>query len=184
MREQFHFFKIALFDRSIGALARSSKYVVRRVTEVLDDRHFRRVVEYGPGDGVMTRELLRHLPPDGELIAVEANPKFVKMLKKIRDPRLRVIEGTIQEVAPRLLRYGFGHVDLAVSSIPFSSLSEHDREAVVRHTFDALADGGDFIVFHQYSRLMLNPLKKFFPDVHTSFEPRNVLPCFIIFAQK
>jgi phospholipid N-methyltransferase len=184
MREQLNFFKIALFDRKIGALARSSKYVVNAVVRYLKNQPLDRVVEYGPGDGVMTKELLDRMPPHGQLVAVESNPKLLKVLKRIKDPRLRVITGTVQNISRELKRHHFANVDLVVSSIPFSMLSPAERDKVVSNTFDMLSPTGRFIVFHQYSRIMRNPLKKYFGSVSTHFEPRNILPCFIINAKK
>jgi phospholipid N-methyltransferase len=186
MLKQLKFFKVALFDRQIGAIARSSKYVVKAVVRDFENQPMHRVVEYGPGDGVMTRELLKRMPKNGQLIAVESNPKFLKILKKIGDPRLRVIKGTVQNVSRELQRHHKETIDLVVSSIPFSMLKPIDREKVVHNTFEMLNDGGRFIVFHQYSRLMLSLLKKHFnaDSVDTQFELRNVLPCFIMHAQK
>lgn len=184
MLEQLNFFKIALFDRKIGAIAKSSKYVVNAVVRDLKNKPMRRVVEYGPGDGVMTRELLGRMPKNGQLIAVELNQELIKSLKRIDDPRLRVIKGKVQKVSKELRRYHFENIDLVVSSIPFSMLKPTERDQVVSNTFDMLNDKGRFIVFHQYSRLMLTPLKKYFNTVATSFEPRNILPCFIMRAQK
>jgi phospholipid N-methyltransferase len=184
MREQFNFFRIALFDRQVGALSRSSKYVVRAVVRNLKNQHLARVVEYGPGDGVMTKELLRHMPAHGQLIAVESSLKMLKVLKEIGDPRLKVITGTVQNISRELKRHHFANVDLVVSSIPFSMLKPAERDSVVRNTFDMLNAAGRFIVFHQYSRIMRGPLKKYFSSVNTRFEPRNILPCFIMDARK
>ncbi len=184
MLEQLNFLKIALFDRQIGALARSSKYVVKAVVSGFDNQPMRRVIEYGPGDGVMTRELLSRMPQNAQLIAIESNPKFLKVMKKIGDPRLRIIKGTVQNVSRELKRHNQGTIDLVVSSIPFSMLKPTDREKIVHNTLDMLNDEGKFIVFHQYSRLMFTPLKKYFNTVDISFEPRNILPCFIMHAQK
>lgn len=185
MLEQINFFKVALLGRQIGALTRSSKYVVNAVVRNFDGQLLHRVVEYGPGDGVMTREILNRMPKDGELIAIETNPEFLKVLKNIEDPRLKVIEGTAQEVSKELRRHNLAAIDLVVSSIPFSMLEPADREKIVSNTFDMLKNAGKFIVF-QYSPLMLGLLNKYFDTgaVNTRFELRNILPGFIMSAQK
>jgi len=186
MLKQFNFLKVALLDRKIGAITRSSKYVINAVVRNFDGQILHRVVEYGPGDGVMTREILSRMPIDGQLIAVETNHRFFKALKKINDPRLRVIRGTAQEVSKELKRHNRMDVDLIVSSIPFSILKSDDRESIVSNTFNTLKSDGKFIIFHQYSPLMLGLLNKYFNTdaVNTQFELRNILPCFIMSAQK
>ena len=186
MQEQLNFLKIALLDRRIGAMTRSSKYVVKAVVRNLDNQPLRRIIEYGPGDGVMTKAMLNKMPRDGELIVIETNPKFLKVLREIKDPRLKVIKGTAQEVSKELKRHNHAVVDLVISSIPFSILEPAVREDIVSNTFDMLKNSGKFIVFHQYSPLMLGLLNKYFETkaVNIQFELRNILPCFIMSAQK
>lgn len=158
--------------------------MVKSVLETLGQRKFTRIVEYGSGDGVMTKELLRQLTPDGRLLAVELKGDFVKILNRIEDQRLQVVRGRVQDVASNLSEYSFCDVDLVVSSIPFSLLSRNETLQIVRHTFNSLVPGGSFVIFHQYSRLMRAHLRKYFKDIKISFEPRNILPCFILHAQK
>ena len=185
MQEQLKFFKIALLDRKIGAMTRSSKYVVNAVVRNLGHKSLHRVIEYGPGDGVVTKEILNRMPRDGELIVVETNPKFLRVLKDIEDSRLKIIKGTAQEISKELKRHNHAVVDLVISSIPFSILKPAIREDIVNNTFDMLRSSGKFIIF-QYSPLMLSLLKKYFDanNVSTQFELRNIPPMFIMSAQK
>ncbi len=185
MKDRVKFLKTGLFNRRIGALVRSSQYVVRDVMDIIGDHQQPScIVEYGPGDGVMTKELLKCLAPDGVLLAVEANPNFLKILEKIKDHRLKLIESTIQEVSSNLSEFGITHPDVIVSSIPFSYLKPQEREQIIKDTKTAMKRGSKFIIFHQYSRLMLKPLEKFFDAVEVKLEPRNFLPCFILSATK
>ena len=184
MKDRVKFFKTALFNRKTGALVRSSHYVVNDVLKLIGNQPLEQIIEYGPGDGVMTRALLKHLETKGTLTVVEANSKFLHVLQSIKDPHLRIMEGTIQEVSSDLKKYGIEKPDLVVSSIPFSLLSPSERERVIQSTYDVLPAGGKFIVFHQYSWLMLKPLRKRFKKVTTRLEPRNLLPCFIFCAEK
>ncbi len=180
MKESLSFLKVALFNGEVGALARSSRFVVTAVRRVLPKRKLDKIIEYGSGDGVMTLELLKHLSPEGRFLAVEIDPKFLKVLGNINDPRITVVDDTIQNVSRNIEKYGFDRADLVVSSIPFSYLSKLEREEVCRLTRGCLADGGMFIVFHQYSTIMARPIRKFFGKVKVNFEPRNFLPCFIM----
>jgi len=185
MQEQINFFKVALLDRQIGAMTRSSKYVVKAVMRNVSDLSLRRVIEYGPGDGVITKAILNRMPKDGQLIVVETNLKFLKVLRDIRDPRLKIIKGTAQAVSRELKSRNHASVNLVISSIPFSILNRADREHIVSNTFDMLEDSGKFIVF-QYSPILLSLLKKYFDTntVNTHFELRNIPPMFIMSAQK
>lgn len=178
---RFNFLKTALTDYKVGAVAKSSKYVVRRVLKRIKGP-LDLIVEYGPGEGVMTRALLSKLSPAGQLVAVETNIKFVKMIGAMPDPRVTVIHGTAEQAGHTLKN--LPKVDLIISSIPFSFLSPAQREKIVSDADDFLAPGGSLIIFHQYSLLMLKTVKKYFKDSSVLFEPRNLPPCFIIVARK
>lgn len=184
IKKNLNFFKIALLGKYPGAVARSSPYVVKRVLKLIKGRPLNQVIEYGPGDGVMTLEILRHLPPNGKLLAVEINPEFLKMLRKVPDPRLQVIDAKIQDISQNINTYGFDKVDLVLASIPFSFLPKTEREKIVEATEKVLAERGMFIIFHQSYSIMAKPLKKTFGQVKIQFEPRNFMPCFIISATK
>jgi phospholipid N-methyltransferase len=182
IRERALFLKNAFFDREIGAMTMSSQYVIKRVIKRLP-KPLLRVVEYGSGNGVMTRALLDHLSPDATLVAIESNPVFVAELRQIRDKRLTVIFGKVQDVL-RTESEQLSGADAVVSSIPFSFLTPDERKIVVSDTHALLTSGGSFIVFHQYSWLMREPLVEKFFETFTIFEPRNILPCFILDARK
>ena len=185
MQEQINFLKVALSDRQIGAMTRSSKYVVKAIMRNLSDLSLRRVIEYGPGDGVITKAILNRMPKDGQLIVVETNLRFLKILRDIKDPRLKIIKGTAQAVSKELKSRNHASVNLVISSVPFSILSRADREQIVNNTFNMLEDSGKFVVF-QYSPILLSLLKKYFDTdtVNTHFELRNIPPMFIMTAQK
>lgn len=187
MIKKFNILKEAFFKKQTGdtgAFAKSSRYVLKRVLKLIKNKPLNQIIEYGPGDGAMTKELLKHLSPNGKLLAVEINPKFLEILRKITDSRLQVVDGQIQDVSENIKNYNFNKVDLVVSSIPFSWLSKAEQEKVVRATKKVLINGGMFIVFHQYSNIMHKPLKKIFNEAKTRFEFRNFFPCFIISAIK
>ena len=184
MEERVKFLKNAILGKQVGAIVRSSEYVINGVLKNLSGKIFHNVVEYGPGDGVLTKELLKLLSPDGKMIVVELNNNFVSILKSINDPRLAVICGEMEDVSLNLNKYGFDKADLVVSSVPFSMIDKEDRNAVVSSTYNSLNVGGRFIIFHQYSPLMVGFLKKYFRNVTVSFELRNFPPCFIMSAKK
>lgn len=179
---RFNFLKNMMEDPHVAALTMSSKYVVGNVLERLPGS-LHTVLEYGPGNGVMTKALLSRLPPEGKLIAIESNKRFIKTLEDIGDERLTIHEGKVEHVISQKIPDIKG-INAVVSSIPFSHLKPADRLRVVSATESILTPGGDFIIFHQYSRLMLEPLQRYFRSVSVSFEPRNVFPCFILHAKK
>lgn len=182
-RERFSFLKKALgSSKEVGAITMSSQYVVDDVLAMLP-KNFSTVVEYGAGDGVMTRALLERLPVTGKMLAVESNESFITELGRINDPRLTIIQNLVQNMTSEDMAL-YSSADVVVSSIPFSFLSPVERAKVVSEVFNLLAPGGLCIIFHQYSWLMKKPLQDVFGAVSMKFEPRNIPPCFILCAKK
>lgn len=181
---RIHFLKTAIFDRNVGAVSASSRYLVKKVLGMLPKKELKLAIEYGPGNGALTKKMLQRLAPDGQLIVIESNSVFVKQLRKIEDHRLRVIPGEVQGILPELLAGGLNGVDVIVTSIPFSFLSEADRRAIISASRELLSPRGLFIVFHQYVPVAALSLKHFFEAVDISFVLRNIFPCFIMVAYK
>ncbi len=179
----FDFLKATLKDYKVGAFTVSSKYVVRKLTEQLFISDVKYVVEYGAGDGIVTKEILEMLPEDGKLVAFEINGNFLGELRKIKDRRLLVVDADVVVASRDLKKFGLPHVDAVISGIPFTLISPEDRKKVIANTAGALGQGGIFLVY-QYSPLILPILKKFFRNVDVSFEPRNFLPYFLMRAEK
>jgi phospholipid N-methyltransferase len=172
-------------DKDVGALHRSSPYLVRRLIRCLRPAGIRTLVEFGPGPGVATRPLLAALPADARYVAIEKNPAFLAALRSsIADPRLDAVEGDACQVREILTTRGIGSADAVIASIPFSFLTKEARAGLVAAVESLLADDGDFVIFHQFSTLMLPLVKERFGRVRVLFEPRNIMPCFLIHCRK
>jgi len=56
--------------------------------------HAHCVVEFGPGTGVITEAILRKLPKDAHLHAIELDGELLETTtRRVNDPRLRPIHG-------------------------------------------------------------------------------------------
>jgi phospholipid N-methyltransferase len=149
---------------------------VDRVLKPIDWARARVIVEYGPGVGTLTGEILRRLAPDAHLIAIEMNGDFVRFLRKsYTDPRLHVEHGSAADVQLVLARLGLGHASYVISGIPLGSMPDPVRVDIVAKTRDALEPGGEFLVY-QFTSRVLPVLRQTFRSVRRSFEGRNFPP--------
>ncbi|RME59282.1 hypothetical protein D6779_04710 [Candidatus Parcubacteria bacterium] len=178
------FLRVALRDfLKVGAVLPSSRYAARRIV-ALAPRQCKMVVEYGAGNGAITRALLWSpvLAPNGILIAIEQNAEFCRALRAIPDPRLKVYEGDVATFCNRFLLSG-KRADLIVSGIPFSFLSPAARKTLLRKAYSILCRGGVFIVY-QHSPLLAGYLKDIFGNVQRSVEWRNFPPYVVMRSAK
>lgn len=169
--------------RMLGSIVPSSRFLIRQLLEPIHWGRARVIVEYGPGVGVITVQLLRHMRADAALVVIEMNPEFVRhLLDSISDPRLRVVHGSAAEVDVILRRLGATHADYIISGIPFSTIPGPEREKILRKTSEVLAPGGAFLVY-QFSTRVLTDLQRFFGYVGRSFQLLNVLPAHLFICQ-
>lgn len=178
------FLKAAIKDwETVGALTESSRYVVKKVLEEIKPSS-KLVVEYGPGRGVITKALLKRLPPDGRLLAIEIKKEFAEAVSGLGDPRLRVINSGALTVLRSYRKLGIGQADAVISSIPFTRIRAADQEKIVLLTRRILKRDGIFLVFQNFPLGIVGRLKKHFRIVQWKFEARNFPPYFFMIAQK
>jgi phospholipid N-methyltransferase len=169
--------------RMLGSIIPSSRFLINQLLQPIDWNRARVIVEYGPGVGCITAEILRRMRSDAVLIAIELNPDFVTHLRSaLPDERLKVVEGSAEAVGEILERLGCGQANYIISGIPFSTIPAEVRERILRNTSKALASGGAFLVF-QFSTRVLEDLQRIFHYVRRKFEPLNVLPAHLFFCE-
>jgi phospholipid N-methyltransferase len=170
--------------RMLGSIVPSSRFLIRQLLEPINWGQARVIVEYGPGVGGITAEILRRMSPGCILIAIEMNPDFVAYLQRaIGDPRLKVVEGSAESVEEILARFGHSRADYIISGIPFSTIPAPVRERILQKTCEVLKPHGAFLVY-QFSTLVFEDLKRVFGYVGRGFELLNVLPAHLFFCQR
>ena len=77
----------------IASIVPSSKGLVERVASKMDFSQPRVIAEYGPGEGVHSREIARRMSPESHLLLFELDPAFSHDLERqfARDRRVHVI---------------------------------------------------------------------------------------------
>lgn len=161
----------------LGSLIPSSRFLIKQLLRDVKWNDVRVFVEYGPGVGTISGEIVKRMRPDAKLIVFEINDDFVRVMKNRfqHDSRVHVLHRSAAEVQDALRELGLEKADCAIAGIPFSIMKEEDRQAVLRNTHAALRPGGSFLVY-QFSSRVRADLEKIFGPVHQGFEPLNILP--------
>jgi phospholipid N-methyltransferase len=160
----------------LGSIIPSSRFLVNQVLEPIDWERARVIVEYGPGVGTFTGEILRRMRGDARLVAIETNEDFVHFLRDaLPDPRLHVVHDSAAQVRTVLQRLGLPAAQYVVSGIPLGSMPEPVRTDIVEKTRAALEPGGKFLVY-QFTARTLPALRRTFGDVRRSVQLCNVPP--------
>lgn len=167
--------------RRIGAIAPSGKALAEKMMLPIDFQGAKCIVEYGPGTGAFTREIIKRKKDDTLVLLMEQNPAFCHKLRKAygKVPNVVVIEGSAAQVKECLTQYGQAFADYIVSGLPFTSLPSDLSESILRATKKAIGTKGLFVTF-QYSLVKQGFFERHFRIVNTIRELRNLPPAYVL----
>jgi phospholipid N-methyltransferase len=180
------YLKTLIKDPAVASVTPSSRFAVERVCSGIDFTRARTIVEFGPGLGVFTEYLLRHMAEDAVLVAIERNPDFAdKLISRLSDPRLAVHTASAEEVLSFVAERS---ADYVISGIPFSLIPSPSREQILASTSRCLRTEGNFITYQTFpppaslDHFLRKPMQSYFRVVKTSYEFRNIPPLRIYYS--
>ena len=166
----------------LGSLIPSSRFLVNDVLNQVDWDKARVIVEYGPGVGTITQEILKRMRPDAVLLALELNEEFVTFLhEEIVDPRFHAVHASASDVRKVLGKLGLPCADYIISGIPYSTMPHAVRSEVMQESRQVLHPEGALLVY-QFTKTVLPYLKSSFGSVRQNFQFLNILPARIFYC--
>src|SRR3954467_4400410 len=168
----------------VASIVPSSKALVKKVARKMDFTEPRIIAEYGPGEGVHSREIARRMSVESQLLLFELDPAFSRDLQRqfADDPRVHVINGDAAKLPEELNRRGIPRCDYILSGIPFSILPITKKRALLEKTYEALADGGQFIIYQVTNELRQHAT--LFDRADSEYVLQNIPPMFITVFHK
>lgn len=185
MHEKIFFFSTFLkYPKEIGSAVPSSKFLINEVLKNIDFKNARCFVEYGPGTGCITSEILRRARKDAKVLCFEVNERFCGYLgKKINDRRLLVINDSAENINNCLKKLRISKIDYVVSGLPFTNLSVDKKHTVIEETKKALKNEGKFIVY-QFLNSFRKCLYNYFSKISIKFVPLNMPPLYVYMCKR
>ena len=172
--------------RVTGAIWPSSRGLGKRMTEWIEWADVRAVVEYGPGTGVFTEEIVSRMPARARYLGIERNARFAEMLKE-RYPDLPVYNDSVARVRSLCDARGVDFADAIVCGLPWASFTDTEQDTFLGAMMTVLRAGGKFATFAYLQGLVLPTGRRFrrtlgrhFASVVTSRTVwANVPPAFV-----
>jgi phospholipid N-methyltransferase len=130
--------------RAVGAIVPSSASLARRMAR--DIVPASRVVELGPGTGVITREIIARNGEAGSLLAVDVDRAFVDRLRRAW-PGLDCVCASAEILPVLAAERGWPEVDHIVSGLPFATLPSATTRLILDGVHQLLRQGGTFTTF-------------------------------------
>lgn len=179
MRDALLFLKNFLTNPArVGSLLPSGPQLVADMLASIDFTTARLVIEYGPGTGVFTGEILKRLRPDARFVCIEVADDFYTDLKaRYADPRMELIHGSAADVRKHLERLHLERPDAVISGLPFTSLPDSLRHEILIETCQVMAPETVFLLY-QYTRYMTGHLERYFSDIQRDRTLLNVPPAY------
>jgi phosphatidylethanolamine/phosphatidyl-N-methylethanolamine N-methyltransferase len=130
--------------RAVGAIAPSSASLARRM--VRDVAPASRVVELGPGTGVITREILARQADAGSFLAVDVDRAFVDRIRRAW-PGIDCVCASAEFLPLLAAERGWPQIDHIVSGLPFATLPSATTRLILDGVHQVLRPGGTFTTF-------------------------------------
>ena len=184
MQKKKAFFKEAVKNiKTSGTIVPSSKYLIQKILKVVDFSKAKIIVEYGSGNGIITKEILKKLDKNGQLICFEINSEFYKHIQTINDPRLTVLNESCENIRFVCDKLNIKKIDCIISSLPLTNIPDKITEKILNQSYLQLKENGCFLQY-QYTLTYFKKMKKIYKSVDLGFEIRNIPPAFIYKCKK
>ena len=161
----------------------SSKTLIRKVCDKMEQSGPRVIAEFGPGEGCHTREIARRMHPDSHLMLFEIDTELCVHLREqfADDPRVSVHNDDCVKLPDVLSAKGLQHCDYVVSGIPFSILEKAKKREILDHTYAVLAPQAHsaFIIYQVTNELRTRGHCDHFARAESEYCLRNVPPMFV-----
>ncbi|HEX2544089.1 MAG TPA: methyltransferase domain-containing protein [Ramlibacter sp.] len=132
----------------VGSVIPSSPQLEQRLVRNAGIADARCAVELGPGTGGTTAALLRALPAQGRLLAIELDPQFHRHVAgTLQDARLALELGSAERIEEFLVAHGMERPDAIVSGIPFSTMPAEVSQRIAAVIARVLRPGGRFVAY-------------------------------------
>lgn len=166
--------------KSVGALAPSSKFLVKKMLDPIDFSQHIKILELGSGTGVITKQILENLNSQSELVSMELNDKFYEQLKCLESDNCSMLKANAENVSMLFQEKSFDYV---ISGLPLAIFKKSQVSAILNGCTKVLKSQGKFIQF-QYSLSSKRTLQRHFEKVNTSLAAINLPPAVVYTCEK
>lgn len=170
--------------KQVGALAPSSRFLVKKMCDKIDFTTAKNIVELGPGTGVFTEELLARANKDCKIFVIELNEAFCTFLaNKFSDDRIILVRESADNIDSILKDHGVEEADAILSSLPLAVIPDQIRKRIIIKSYEVLKKGGVYVQY-QYSLNAKKLLELKFGKLQLSFVAANIPPAFVYLGTK
>jgi phosphatidylethanolamine/phosphatidyl-N-methylethanolamine N-methyltransferase len=160
--------EFALSPGRTGAIAPSSPWLAAEIVRQAGVRKAQTIVEFGPGTGAFTREILKQKSDSAFFVAIEANPRLVETLK-VQLPQTNIVADSAENTLSILKNNQKSSADCIVSGLPWASFPKELQDKLLEAAVNSLRPGGRFTTFAYLQGLLLPSGQRFRKRLEETF---------------
>ena len=166
--------------KTTGSIKPSSKYLVKNCLNGLAINNADVILEFGPGNGCFTEEIVNGISSSASLYSFEINSVFYNYCKSkyALHNNVHILNKSALDLDLVLRERSIEKVDYIISSLPLAILKEEEKKSLLGKIKTNLKEGGAFVQY-QYSLGSYKELKRLFRRVDVELTLRNVPPAFV-----
>ncbi|MEX2217032.1 MAG: rRNA adenine N-6-methyltransferase family protein [Phycisphaeraceae bacterium] len=130
----------------VGAVWPSSKRLARAMTDSINWKTADVVLEYGPGTGIFTEQIVQAKQPATRFLAIELNPSLASILQQKLN-NVEVVVDSVANVVDICKSRDIEKVCGILCGLPWASFPESLQRDILDAMFHVLKPGGQFATF-------------------------------------
>lgn len=170
---------------SVGAVAPCSARLARAMVAHVDFQNAACIVEFGPGTGVISAQVVALRKAGTPFILFEKNAAFCDVLKEkfAHEENLFIINDGAENAQAHLDRLGVLAVDYFLCGLPFASLPKELVETILHGTSQLMQNTSSFVLY-QYTMFLKNTFLAHFHLIERRKVLLNLPPANVLTFQK
>ena len=164
----------------IASVWPSSRFMALATLNKISWSTARTIVELGAGTGPITAQIIERLSPNTQLLVIEYDADFVKILQDRfhGQSNVHIIQGDVGTLGDILAAHGIGphEVDYFVSGLATPTLPEPVRHGMFDAVREYLNPQGFFSNITEFPWYYLRHYRQWFGDVSFELVPLNMPP--------
>ena len=159
----------------VGAIAPSSQKLAERMLERVNFSNAKAIVEFGPGTGIFTRNIMQNLNSETVFFALELNKKLNSIVTQAATGAL-IYNDSATEISKYLDKHNLSCADSVISGLPWAAFTDELQTEILSATVDSLAPNGTFSTFAYLHGLILPAGKRFKRKLLENFSKVELSP--------
>ena len=172
-----HFAEFLRAPRTIGMVTPSSKNLAAAMVDWIEWDRVEVAVEYGPGTGAFTEEIMQRMHRTATFFAVEQNALFAASFRQTL-PEITLYEDSVENIAAICAEQGVSAIDAVISSLPWASFPDEQQDLYLDEMLKQMPPGAQFVSFAYLVGLPLASGRRFrqhLDDHFTSVETSEIV---------